>query len=211
VPTPPVPNGYGWGILPLATFGAATPFSFMYAALKFKSQPLGLAALGYGLGWVAVFGGAWLVNPVLGWVLWVLLWIGGGVHALTIRDDIYPSPLDWYRDRANEHAVAAAKGRQELRRRAREIAAEDPSLAHELRIGRPDLPRTFDDGGLIDVNHAPGPALALLPGLTDALVDRILEIRAERGGFISAEELAVDVELPADLVAQVAEYALFLR
>jgi hypothetical protein len=38
-------------------------------------------------------------------------------------------------------------------------------LAAELRIGRPDLPRHFDDGGLIDVNTVPAQVLSRLPGL----------------------------------------------
>jgi hypothetical protein len=37
-------------------------------------------------------------------------------------------------------------------------------MAWELRIGRPDLPRVYDDGGLIDVNHVPPQVLATLPG-----------------------------------------------
>jgi hypothetical protein len=37
--------------------------------------------------------------------------------------------------------------------------APGPVLARELRIGRPDVPRQFDDGGLVDLNHAPVPVL----------------------------------------------------
>jgi DNA uptake protein ComE-like DNA-binding protein len=132
------------------------------------------------------------------------------VHALAIREDIYPRTTDRLREQANERALAAAKGRQELRRRAREIATREPALAHELRIGRPDLARTFDDGGLIDVNHAPPPTLALLPGLTGEVLERVVEVRAKQGGFVSAEELGVDADLPPDLVAKIAEYAIFL-
>ena len=35
-----------------------------------------------------------------------------------------------------------------------------PALAGELRIGRPDLPREYDDGSLVDVNRVPGAVLA---------------------------------------------------
>jgi DNA uptake protein ComE-like DNA-binding protein len=112
--------------------------------------------------------------------------------------------------RRNEHAVKLAQYRRTLREEARTLAADDPALAHELRIGRPDLPRGYDDGGLIDVNHAPPQTLALLPGLTEELIERIVRHRDEHGGFISAEELAVDVDLPPSLVPQLAEYAVFL-
>ena len=42
-----------------------------------------------------------------------------------------------------------------LRRRdyARTLLTDNPQLAKELNIGRPDLHSEFDDGGLIDVNH----------------------------------------------------------
>ena len=38
-------------------------------------------------------------------------------------------------------------------------------LAQELKIGRPDLPRDYDDGGLVDVNHVPAAILAARLGL----------------------------------------------
>jgi Helix-hairpin-helix motif len=197
-------------MVPLMTFGVGTPFSFMYAALRSKSKTLGAAAAGYGAAWVSlgfISGTSW----VLPWLMWLLLWIGGTVHAFAARREVYPRrTLDWYREQANERALAEAKSRQELRRRAREIAAQDPALAHELCIGRPDLTRTFDDGGLIDVNHAPAPTLALLPGLTEKTIEQIVAIRVEQGGFISAEELGVDTGMSPDLVQKIAEYAIFL-
>ncbi|WP_460309016.1 hypothetical protein [Actinocorallia aurea] len=54
----------------------------------------------------------------------------------------------------NAQALAIANMRRELRRQARE-QARDLVLARDLCIGRPDLPRYYDDGGLIDVNHVP--------------------------------------------------------
>jgi hypothetical protein len=52
-------------------------------------------------------------------------------------------------------AVAAAQRRQH----ARVLAKGDPVLARDLCIGRPNMPREFDGGGLVDVNHAAAPAL----------------------------------------------------
>jgi hypothetical protein len=45
------------------------------------------------------------------------------------------------------------------------LLGRDPAVAAELRIGRPDLPRNFDDGGLIDVNTVPAQVLSRLLGL----------------------------------------------
>ena len=47
-----------------------------------------------------------------------------------------------------------------LRREARRLQQDNPVLAQELKIGRPDLPRGYDDGGLVDVNHVPAAILA---------------------------------------------------
>jgi hypothetical protein len=95
---------------------------------------------------------------------------------------------------------------------ARKIVTEDPGLARELRIGRPDLlPRPFDDGGLIDVNHVPPEVLSRLPGLTYEMVEAIMRVRTGNGGFVSAEEMAVHADLPPSIVAEIGEYALFVR
>ena len=61
-----------------------------------------------------------------------------------------PPPLD-----RNAAAVAQAHAARRRRTEALELATRDPQLARDLRIGRPDLPRQYDDGGLVDVNHAP--------------------------------------------------------
>jgi hypothetical protein len=92
-------------------------------------------------------------------------------------------------------AVAAALTARERRERAREIIASDPALARELRIGRPDLPRQFDDGGLVDVNYVPAPVLVDRLGLSQEAA-RVAEARARLGRFSSPAELAVYAELP---------------
>jgi hypothetical protein len=149
-----------------------------------------------------------VAEPPLGVLLLMTLWITGSVHAFAIRPKLYPRRTP--RDRLNQHAVEVARYRRELRTEARKLVAEDPGLAHDLGIGRPDLPRAYDDGGLIDVNHAPAQALAMLPGMTYELVTRIVRLRAEQGAFISAEELALHADLPPDVVPGIAEYGIFL-
>jgi hypothetical protein len=70
--------------------------------------------------------------------------------------------------------VAALQARQR-RYEAKAIAARDVNLARELRIGRPDLPRQYDDGGLVDLNHVPGPIMVQLLGLAEADAAQVLE------------------------------------
>lgn len=205
------PRGIMWAFVPFLTFGMGSPFSFLYAALRRQSLNLGTTAVGYGVGtvaWMAMVTSGEAVLGALGMILFLMLWVTGTVHAFAVRPTVFPREAP--QNLRNEHAIKLAKYRRTLREEARALAAEDPALAHELRIGRPDLPRGYDDGGLIDVNHAPPATLALLPGLDEEVIERLVAYRAEHGGFISAEELAVDIDLPPALLPQISEYAVFL-
>jgi hypothetical protein len=208
VPVPRAePEGLGWAFVPLLTCGFGTSPAFMYASVRTRSTRLGFVAAGYGAGSIASIALLTAIPP-LGALLLMILWITGSVHAFAARPRIYPRRTP--RDRLNQHAVDAARYRRVLRNEARKLVAEDPALAHDLGIGRPDLPRVYDDGGLIDVNHAPPQVLAMLPGMTEDLASRIVRLRAEHGAFVSAEELALDAELPPDVVPGIAEYGIFL-
>jgi len=160
--------------------------------------------------------GAWL--PV-----WVILGVTGGEKRLTITVDPHgvvlfngrpagpvPQVAPPPRGNANAQAIAAATMRRDLRRQAREQAAQDPLLARELRIGRPDLPRQYDDGGLIDLNHAPPPVMTALSGVTPEIAERIASMREHVGCFSSAEELVATVDLHPDLTPELKEYGVFL-
>ncbi len=210
LPPPRASDGVGWALVPLLTAGIGAPISFGYAALRHNSVTLGGAAIGYTAGLV----GSYLMMDisgveVLGVLLFLLTWIISTTHAMAARPKLYP-PVN-PREHLNQQVVEVAKHRRALREAARKMVTEDPGLAHELRIGRPDLmPRAFDDGGLIDVNHAPPQVLSLLPGLTYEMVDRILRVRDHAGGFISVEELALQADLPPDIVAGIGEYAIFI-
>ncbi|TDC40539.1 helix-hairpin-helix domain-containing protein, partial [Actinomadura sp. KC345] len=218
-PPPPLPvpsqdtaRGVLWAFVPFVTLGYGTPFSFFYAAARRGSWGLGVTAAGYGVGTGAVVTLMGLGDPVfavLGTFMAILLWIAGTGHAFAIRSSVFPR--EGPRNRRNQHAIEVAKYRRSLREEARALAAEDPALAHELRIGRPDVPRTYDDGGLVDVNHAPEEILAALPGMTPEMVERIVRRREETGGFVSAEEMAVDADIPPDVLPQMADFTIFLH
>lgn len=89
----------------------------------------------------------------------------------------------------NQEAVQVARSRIERRNDARRMVYTDPVLARELRIGRPDLPRDYDDGGLVDVNRVPGDVLAAQLGLMPEEVTNVLMARDKLGKFASADEL----------------------
>ena len=219
VPSDSMPPGRAalsvtWAALPFLTLGYATPFTFAAAALWRRSLHLMVSTAAY----LGVFALAMFLLPdigkddgterAVGVLLFVLAVVGCG-HAFLIRRRVFDphglSAVD------NEAVVERVKRRRLLRDKARELAAADPGLAKELRIGRPDLPRQYNDGGLVDVNHAPAEALALLPGITPELAERIMRVRAEAGGFMSAEELSAVAGLPASLTGDVADYAVFIR
>jgi DNA-binding SARP family transcriptional activator len=76
-----------------------------------------------------------------------------------------------------------------LREHARQLAAYDPAGARQMGIGRPDLSRGFDDGGLIDINHVTGNDFARFGRLDRAAAHRIVADRIARGPFQRPEDL----------------------
>ncbi|WP_157530311.1 helix-hairpin-helix domain-containing protein [Microtetraspora niveoalba] len=191
--------------------GTLTPVSFLYAALKLRTQMAWAALTLYLVGTVTMIATSGPTGPA-GDALFVasmlLNTLGGTVHAFTIRRRVFPRPDPVAY--GNDQAIQFAQHRRELRQEARELAEQDPGLAMELRIGRPDLPRRYDDGGLVDLNHAPAAVIATLPGMTPELVEQILEARQVVGTFSSAVEVCVTANLPADLTSPLTEYTIYL-
>lgn len=109
----------------------------------------------------------------------------------------------------NRRALTTARSRISRRREARELAREDPVLARELRIGRPDLPREYDDGGLVDLNNVSPEMLASSLGLTAPEVTGVMAARQQLGGFSSAEELSAYAELSPDRVDDIRDLIWF--
>jgi len=109
----------------------------------------------------------------------------------------------------NRAVVAEAKSRIDRRRDARQLAASNPALARELKIGRPDLARDYDDGGLVDVNHVPGPVLAAQLSLAPAEASDVLAARDRLGRFTSADELSAYTALTPGRVDELRDLMLF--
>ncbi|MFC5182065.1 ComEA family DNA-binding protein [Actinomadura harenae] len=203
-----------WAALPFLTLGYATPFTFAAAALWRRRMHLVWATAVYS----ALFAGLLLIAPNLATdsgaqraagVLMFLLAIVGCGHAFLVRRQVFdPDGLSGV---GNDAVVERVRQQRLLRAKARDLAANDPGLARELRIGRPDLHRQFNDGGLVDVNHAPPEALTMLPGVTPELAGRIERARAETGGFVSAEELSAIAGLPPAITGELSEFAIFIR
>ncbi|MFC6881285.1 MULTISPECIES: ComEA family DNA-binding protein [Actinomadura] len=219
VPSDSMPPGRAalsvtWAALPFLTLGYATPFTFAGAALWRRSAHLLVSSAVY----IAIFVLLVTLMPdvgkqdgaqrLVGILMFVLAVVGCG-HAFLIRRRVFDP--DGLSGLGNDAVVERVRQQRLLRDKARRLASDDPGLARELRIGRPDLPRQYKDGGLVDVNHAPAEVLTLLPGITPELAVRIERVREETGGFVSAEELAALAGLPPALTGDIADYAVFVR
>jgi hypothetical protein len=97
---------------------------------------------------------------------WILLWLGSTVHGVILA--------------TRRGDTRSARTRRDL---ARRFAAFDPAGAVQAGVGRPDLMRYFDDGGLVDLNHAPPHELTRVPGITAFEAHRIGLDRIHNGPY----------------------------
>ncbi|WP_410593502.1 hypothetical protein [Amycolatopsis sp. lyj-23] len=94
-------------------------------------------------------------------------------------------------------ALATALAARERRAEARKLVASDPLIARDLRIGRPDLARDYDDGGLVDLNNAPAGVIASVCGLDAATAEAVVDIRTTVGGFAAVDDVSTVVPYAA--------------
>lgn len=168
-----------------------------------SATALGLVSLQAAVGTtVGGAGGALLVG---------LMFVGAG-HALVAchpaRRDASGHPLlsKAYR---NVLAVSGAEERMDVRNKARKLARKDPALARELRIGRPDLPREYDDGGLVDVNHVPADVLVSHLMLTVEQAAKVVAVRDEIARFDGPTDLEAYASLPPERVDELSDLMIF--
>jgi DNA uptake protein ComE-like DNA-binding protein len=144
-----------------------------------------------------------------GGFLAVMLMAAAAIHTAVL----YRRPAAAAVGAADPNTVALAEAAQAGKRRAeaRRIVENDPVLARDLRIGRPDLPRTFDDGGVVDANHASAQTLARVLGWTVAEAASIVETRERTGCFSSLAELTAYADVDPQRVDAVADLLVFCR
>lgn len=211
-----------WAISPLLTGGLSAPIMFGHAAAKLRSVVAGLAAFlyaGAAIAYITLFamdaqkfddGQFANVNPIAMVSLFALM-LGSTAHAFMIRNKMFPRRTETEPRRVvpADDAEARVLARRERRVRARQLLKDDPAMADELGIGRPDLELGYDDGGLVDVNHAPVPVLAAMRGVSEKTAERIVEVRELSGPYASVAELVVRADLDPEAVRLVEEYAVF--
>ncbi|SCG65012.1 AfsR/SARP family transcriptional regulator [Micromonospora zamorensis] len=201
-------------LLPLLSFGTGTWLVMLVYAVRRRSRWLGLAAVGYLLDATLMVvmmatddleqedsaGEAFLWLGVL-----CLCWLVGTAHVVLLNRWV------WERITGRPRVAQAREEDRRIRReQARNLLHRYPSARLEFAIGRPDLPRAFDDGGLVDINAVPDHVLATLPGLTDAQRRQVAMDRWVRGPYASMEELAARCPLPLAVVDGLRGVLLFL-
>lgn len=220
LPPPQRPAGPGWRLaakigavaLPVLSLGTLTWMVFLAYAVHRRSKLLGFATAGYLL--LAVTGCviADLTGEETepsGWFgvamfVMMIATLGGSVHVALLA---FVVPM---RPQSDPRLIVEIEQRAR-RQQALQLASQYPSVARELRIGRPDLPRVFDDGGLVDVNAAPAEVLAVLPGMNPHLAERIVAERQHRGAFGSLDDLVARGAVPLDTANALREHAVALR
>ncbi|WP_433127415.1 BTAD domain-containing putative transcriptional regulator [Micromonospora sp. CA-240977] len=139
-------------------------------------------------------------------VVWLLVWLFGVVHTILLNGALWSALTN----RIGGSPPPVVDDRRVRREQARYLLYHYPAARQELHIGRPDLPRTFDDGGLVDVNAVQERTIAELPGMTAGQARQVVMDRWLRGPFGSMEELAGRCLLPPVLTDSLRELLLFL-
>ncbi|MFI7219198.1 BTAD domain-containing putative transcriptional regulator [Micromonospora maritima] len=199
----------------LLSVGVLTWAVILAYALWRRSWRLALGALPYFLLVVSVFGLAVSSpveeepsDPMVIYFLFGLCvcWMLGTLHVVLLNPALWAAlrGLFWTGpQRADEQ-------RRLRREQARYLLHHYPSARRDLRIGRPDLLREFDDGGLVDVNAVPDAVFASLPGLTAEQRRQVAVDRWLRGPFGSLEQLVARCQLPPAATGALREVLLFL-
>lgn len=110
---------------------------------------------------------------------------GGGVAAAAAGRRIV------FDDQGPEVDPAVERVLEERQRReqAREIVVNDPAMAFELGIGRPDLSGAYADGGLVDLNNTTAGGIVQVLGWDPVTAETFVAERDARHGYASLTEI----------------------
>lgn len=207
-----------WVSMPIWSIGLLAFGPFMWLAITRRRRSdmvvmtsyIAVAATAVGLGSMeATVAGS--IGNAAGFLLVGLAFVGAGHAAVACR----PTPRDasgrpvFSKAYRNLLAVSGAEERMDVRSKARKLARKDPALARELRIGRPDLPRQYDDGGLVDVNHVPAAVLVSHLSLTEEQAATVERVRDQIGRFDGPTDLEAYAGLPPERVDQLSDLMIF--
>jgi hypothetical protein len=193
----------------LPPFGFIAPIGFAYAAHRARKRTWYASGVAWGL---LAFVGLAINVPAIedsdldgfSSALMMTAWVGALVHALVIRRE-YVRRVS----AARHDPVVLARKRVLERRRGQDPARNEPDVALELGVGRPEMPGA-ESMGLVDVNHAGASVIADVTGFDLALAERIVAARDEIGGFASAEDPGHLLELDPGLVDRLRDVSVYI-
>jgi hypothetical protein len=224
-----------WSCVPVASFGYLTPLPFLCRAVLGGRQRDWQVFAAYTV--LTVLSVYLMVSADrssllmgLGLSLWLATTLGGAAHTFATfrtsgcspgrslgRTPAGPPNRDGRArpaanvTRSNRRAVRKVRAERRRRSTAKRLAHRDPALARELGIGRPSRVRDYNDGGLVDLNHAVERELVTDLGLSRAEAAAVLRAREELGGrFESVQELAAFGALGPHRVDEITERAFCL-
>jgi DNA uptake protein ComE-like DNA-binding protein len=106
--------------------------------------------------------------------------------------------------------MASVEEARRKRSEARTLAAKDPMMARELGIGRPESPRRYDDGGLLELNFATVEQLSAVCGLPRNLAEEVMAARTSLGRFMHVEDAIVYGQISEEYAPMVRERGIVL-
>lgn len=212
VTMPARPNSHlWWALSPVYSCSLVSFIPALHAAMKLRRRDLWYWAsaliAGDVLSWFLIGSGP--ANPdgsttpvqTVGVSIALVLAAVGTILAFRLRDAVFPPyrgvaaipvAVPQQIDPAIANSLAARRRRVETAA----LCSRDPGLAHDLRVGRPDLARQYNDGGLIDVNHVPEAILVSHLGFSQDQARTVVDVRNRIGGFLNADDLCSHAGLP---------------
>jgi hypothetical protein len=145
--------------------------------------------------------------PVVGFLLLVGAMCVGTVVAVRERN---VGIVTGGHPRISVSTAEVALTSQQVRAQYRALIARDPALARSMQVGRPDQPRPYDDGGLLDVNRLPEHALLQHAGLGPGAARRVVEARERYNGLSDIDQVVAYANIDATTAERLREYAVFL-
>jgi hypothetical protein len=101
--------------------------------------------------------------------------------------------------------------RRGLRDQYRKLIRTDRPLAASMLVGRPDVPREYDDGGLLDLNNLSAQALEHHGPFSAVEAAQVVEVRQRLGGsFTDLNEVLAYVSLSEGTASRLRDVAAFV-
>jgi hypothetical protein len=220
------PSGKWYFAVTLLSIGMLTWIPFAHAASRLDRRDLRVRSLAYGVAAILLVVLSALTptdahgNPAgasgrtLSTAVGVIAMaaIAVGCYQLAaVRRAVYASPAQPQMSRAAaDPAVASYLAARARRQAARALAESDPVMAHDLGIGRPDLPGPYDDGGLVDLNSAPPSSIAAVCSIDAEVAERVAATRHQLGSFSSLAELFALAEVDESTAARIREHGVLI-